>query len=183
VRIRCPVCKQLTTIEENPHVPFCSEHCKLTGSDFEYLVEEHKKLNNELVIPLFRNFCREYGLNFHFWDELPEGLYDPKIADKEFELVNEAMDLFNRLKPEFSFFRGKIVRFKFTSWDGDFKYVTWVMEEFLELISNELSYLRSLTENILLRYFIRGPKPISKREDDELRKRLNALRLKLSFDQ
>ncbi len=29
VRIRCPVCKRMTTWEENPWRPFCSERCKL----------------------------------------------------------------------------------------------------------------------------------------------------------
>lgn len=29
MRIRCPVCKQLTTWEENPWRPFCSERCRL----------------------------------------------------------------------------------------------------------------------------------------------------------
>ncbi len=29
MRIRCPICKQYTTWEENPFRPFCSERCKL----------------------------------------------------------------------------------------------------------------------------------------------------------
>ncbi len=29
MRIRCPVCKRMTTWEENPWRPFCSERCKL----------------------------------------------------------------------------------------------------------------------------------------------------------
>jgi endogenous inhibitor of DNA gyrase (YacG/DUF329 family) len=29
MRIRCPVCSELTTWEENPWRPFCSERCKL----------------------------------------------------------------------------------------------------------------------------------------------------------
>ena len=29
VRIRCPVCRRMTTWEENPWRPFCSERCKL----------------------------------------------------------------------------------------------------------------------------------------------------------
>jgi len=29
VKIRCPVCKKLTTWEENRFRPFCSERCKL----------------------------------------------------------------------------------------------------------------------------------------------------------
>jgi endogenous inhibitor of DNA gyrase (YacG/DUF329 family) len=29
MRIRCPVCRELTTWEENPYKPFCSKRCKL----------------------------------------------------------------------------------------------------------------------------------------------------------
>ncbi|NIR17566.1 MAG: DNA gyrase inhibitor YacG [Desulfobacterales bacterium] len=29
MKITCPICKQDTTWEENPHRPFCSEKCKL----------------------------------------------------------------------------------------------------------------------------------------------------------
>lgn len=29
MQIRCPVCKKMTTWEENPWRPFCSERCKL----------------------------------------------------------------------------------------------------------------------------------------------------------
>lgn len=29
MKIRCPICKKMTTWEENPWRPFCSERCKL----------------------------------------------------------------------------------------------------------------------------------------------------------
>jgi len=29
MRIKCPICKQTTTWEENPFRPFCSERCKI----------------------------------------------------------------------------------------------------------------------------------------------------------
>ncbi len=29
MRIRCPICRKLTTWQENPWRPFCSERCKL----------------------------------------------------------------------------------------------------------------------------------------------------------
>ncbi len=29
MKIRCPICKQTTTWEENPYRPFCSERCKM----------------------------------------------------------------------------------------------------------------------------------------------------------
>jgi endogenous inhibitor of DNA gyrase (YacG/DUF329 family) len=29
MKIRCPICKEFTTWEENPWRPFCSERCKM----------------------------------------------------------------------------------------------------------------------------------------------------------
>ncbi len=29
MKIRCPICREFTTWEENPYRPFCSERCKL----------------------------------------------------------------------------------------------------------------------------------------------------------
>ncbi|MEC4676208.1 MAG: DNA gyrase inhibitor YacG [Nitrospirota bacterium] len=29
MRITCPICKKITTLEENPWRPFCSKRCKL----------------------------------------------------------------------------------------------------------------------------------------------------------
>jgi endogenous inhibitor of DNA gyrase (YacG/DUF329 family) len=29
MKITCPICKSVTTWEENPYRPFCSERCKL----------------------------------------------------------------------------------------------------------------------------------------------------------
>jgi endogenous inhibitor of DNA gyrase (YacG/DUF329 family) len=29
MKIRCPICREMTTWEENPWRPFCSERCKI----------------------------------------------------------------------------------------------------------------------------------------------------------
>jgi endogenous inhibitor of DNA gyrase (YacG/DUF329 family) len=29
MKIRCPICREMTTWEENPWRPFCSERCKM----------------------------------------------------------------------------------------------------------------------------------------------------------
>ena len=29
MKLKCPICNKVTTWEENPHRPFCSERCKL----------------------------------------------------------------------------------------------------------------------------------------------------------
>jgi endogenous inhibitor of DNA gyrase (YacG/DUF329 family) len=46
MQIKCPICKKMTTWEENPYRPFCSERCKLIDlgkwADEEYKVEGGK---------------------------------------------------------------------------------------------------------------------------------------------
>lgn len=115
-------------------------------TELEQLQDEYQQLNNELVVPWYRRFCREYGLPFHFWDELPGEEFDPKVAEAELLLHKKAMDLFNHLKPEVTLFKDKIVRFQFKSWDGEFSYTTWSVNEFLAKASDELFYLRNLEE-------------------------------------
>ncbi len=51
MNIKCPYCKKITTWEENPHRPFCSERCKMIdlgkwASD-EYVIEGN--LNDDSV--------------------------------------------------------------------------------------------------------------------------------------
>lgn len=106
--------------------------------------EEYQDLNNELVVPAYRRFCEEFNLPFHFWDELPKDSFNPEISDIELDLHKEAMDLFNKLKPELLLFKDKIVRFQFTSWDGTFSYDLWPIHDFIEKTSDELFYLKNL---------------------------------------
>lgn len=39
--IRCPVCKEITTWEENPNRPFCSERCRLIDLG-KWAMEQYK---------------------------------------------------------------------------------------------------------------------------------------------
>jgi len=101
-------------------------------NEFEVQQEYRGRLNNEIVVPSYRRFCKEHGLGFHFWDELPEGEFDPEISEKERKPHEEAMNLFNALKPEFIIFGNSIVWFRFTDWGGDFTYRAWSIQEFLD---------------------------------------------------
>jgi len=47
MKITCPICKTVTTWEENPHRPFCSERCKLI--DLGKWAEEEYKIPGEAV--------------------------------------------------------------------------------------------------------------------------------------
>ena len=41
MQIRCPICKTLTTYNENPSRPFCSERCKMIDLG-KWITEEYK---------------------------------------------------------------------------------------------------------------------------------------------
>jgi len=41
MKITCPICKRVTTWEENPYRPFCSERCKLIDLG-KWVSEEYK---------------------------------------------------------------------------------------------------------------------------------------------
>lgn len=49
MQVRCPVCKKMTTWEENPWKPFCSERCKLidlgkwAAEEYRVPAEDEKK--------------------------------------------------------------------------------------------------------------------------------------------
>lgn len=96
---------------------------------------EYKDVNNNLVVPSYREFCKKNGLLFHFWDELPEVKFDPAIADKESKLHREAMQIFNALKDEVVLFREKVIRFQFTDWGGAFEFDAWPLKDYLETTS------------------------------------------------
>jgi endogenous inhibitor of DNA gyrase (YacG/DUF329 family) len=41
MKITCPICKNITTWEENPYRPFCSERCKLVDLG-KWISEEYR---------------------------------------------------------------------------------------------------------------------------------------------
>jgi len=118
------------------------------SDDIEKWEKERQELNNELIVPAYRRFCKEFNLPFHFWDELPEGSHNAKISLAENTLHREAMNLFNRLKPQFVIFKDRIVTFRFEDWAGDFKYKTWSIDNFLDETSNKF-YSSSQTIGLL----------------------------------
>ncbi len=51
MQIRCPVCRKITTWEENPSRPFCSERCKLIDlgawASEDYRIEGDEKASEK----------------------------------------------------------------------------------------------------------------------------------------
>ncbi|MBM7558175.1 hypothetical protein [Halanaerobacter jeridensis] len=117
-------------------------------SDFEKYKEEYRDINNNLVIPSYRKFCKELDLPFHFWNELSKEDFDPRISLEESPLHKEAMEIFNIIKPEVVLFKDKIIKYQFTSWDGQFRYNSWSVSQYLEKTSDELFYLKKLEESL-----------------------------------
>jgi|GEM_PF-5683925 len=95
-------------------------------------MENQKKIiNNSVVIPEYRNFCKDNGLPFHFWNELPKESFDPELAKNERELHKEAMDIFNLTKNPYSYLNKNLIKWRFTDWGGDFEYESEPIEGFL----------------------------------------------------
>lgn len=96
------------------------------------------------MVPSYRRFCEELGIPFHFWDQLPESDFDPAVARKEVPLHKEAMDLFNRLKPELVLFKGDVIGFQFTDWGGGFTYTRIPLSDFLETAADDKFFVQKL---------------------------------------
>lgn len=53
MKIKCPLCKDFTTWEENPWRPFCSERCKLAdlgkwaSEEYRIPAEKDKKVSQD----------------------------------------------------------------------------------------------------------------------------------------
>lgn len=105
---------------------------------------EFKEINNELVVPEYRRFCDEFNLPFHFADELPPGSIPSEILRKELRLHQEAMDIFNEVKPAFASFKGDVIAYRFTDWGGDFTYVRKSATDFIAEAADRLVYLHHL---------------------------------------
>ena len=113
--------------------------------------QEYREINNELVVPFYRKFCKAFQLPFHFFDEMNIDSQNKEIAnsltrrywDIEFHVHDKAMSLFNVLKPEFVFYKNQILQFKFSSWD-EFSHHSWTIKEFLNLTADSLYYQKKL---------------------------------------
>lgn len=103
----------------------------------------HEEIERELVIPAFHDFCRQQDLPFEFLYE-PDGTKHLTPTLDEMELQAEAMKLFNKLRPTYYYFRGKVVSFRFTVWGGGFESEVWSIEEFIEEMNTEKRRLDEL---------------------------------------
>ncbi len=97
--------------------------------------EEFKDLNNNLAVPEYQRFCRENGLPF---------LHSELDPDLRITAAKETLDLFNRMKPEWVYFKDRIVWYQFRTWAGDFASRSWGIDEFLHTANDEIRYFRTL---------------------------------------
>lgn len=108
--------------------------------DFQSWDEEKKDINDNLVIPLYRRFCREYGVNFHFGDQkyaLDENILSA-IRLEEIPLFGQALSLFNYIKQPYHAYKEGLVTFNYTSWDS-FDYRKMYMEDTAKMLSEKES--------------------------------------------
>lgn len=102
----------------------------MKNNDYETWIEDKKDISNNLAVPLYRQFCKEYGLNFHFSDE-EYPVDDEKILSirhEELPLLGKSLALFNFINKPYHKLNGNIVIFTYTSWD-DFDFEKFSLEE------------------------------------------------------
>jgi len=120
--------------------------------EFSDYVRHKNKINNELVVPTYRQFCRDNNLPFHFADEQPEEAesIDPKVLLSEMNLHHKAMEIFNQLKQDVVFFDGMVVRFQFTDWGGGFDLSCWTVDDYLTESVDLMVHRRHLEKRLVV---------------------------------
>lgn len=98
--------------------------------DYETWIEEKKNISNNLAVPLYRQFCKKYGLNFHFADEKYAIDNDKllSIREEELRLLGKSLALFNFVNKPYHKLVDSIVSFTYTSWDS-FNFEKFYLEE------------------------------------------------------
>lgn len=124
---------------------------KNLSDDFEIYTEEYKEINNNLAVPLYRKFCKEYGLNFHFADEIKKngGKIDNNRIFYEMKLHDEALNLFNYLNTHYYPFRGRLVSFYYET-SVDFHYENLTLSEVAVEMENKDIMLKKLEKESTL---------------------------------
>jgi len=127
--------------------------------DFETWEKEHKDINNNLAVPSYRAFCKSYGINFHFGDEVRDfdqnklavPLYRElaKLHFDELPLHGKALNLFNFVNKPYHPFRESLVSFAYTSWD-DFSYENLNLEEIAKRMENKDIVISKLESKSLI---------------------------------
>lgn len=112
--------------------------------EFDHREREYREINNELVVPQYEALCRELGLS-----ALLSAPLDTSAGRSRLHHHNDAMNLFNRLKPEYVVFKNQIVWYQFTEWGGRFRYEATPAASFLDETANRLYYLQGLERRYL----------------------------------
>lgn len=85
---------------------------------------------------------------FHFWDELPEEHFDLEITLDEFHLFEEAMNIFNKLKPDVTLFEDHVIRYRFTNTSGDFDFKKIPVSEYIADAVDKVVRLEKLEQRL-----------------------------------
>jgi hypothetical protein len=112
--------------------------------EFDHREREYREINNELVVPQYDALCRELGLG-----ALLSAPLDTSAGRSRLHHHNDAMNLFNRLKPEYTVFKNQIVWYQFTEWGGRFRYEATPVASFLDETADRLHYLQGLEKRYL----------------------------------
>ncbi len=95
-----------------------------------------KNVGIHLAVPLYRGFCKENRLNFHFADEKYSGVSSDQLTQlllEEMALHGSALSLFNYKNKKYHTLDNQIVSFSYNSWD-DFNIERYSIPEVCDML-------------------------------------------------
>lgn len=107
--------------------------------DFETWANDKKHIGECIAVPLYRTFCKENQLNFHFADKKYKGITSEQYTSlllKEMPIHSSALTLFNSKNKQYHPIDNQIVSFMYSSWD-DFDYQRYTLPEISNMLSEK----------------------------------------------
>jgi hypothetical protein len=97
--------------------------------EYEEYGERYMEVNNELIVPEYNRFLEKHNIDFSVLDCLPEKGARRTVIELEYH--KRCLNLFNKARKRFYFYRGKVISFWYVT-EADFQFDEWDVEEFLE---------------------------------------------------
>ncbi len=107
--------------------------------------KRYKELNNELVIPDYKEFCLDKKIQIPSMGDALQSTYSG--LKKHNELLENSLNLYNKIKRKYHFFKSRIVMFHFST-ASDFTYEEFSVEEFINITEGLINSFR--VRNIIL---------------------------------
>ena len=110
--------------------------------------KRYKELNNELVIPDYEKFCIDKKIQIPSMNDALQSKFSG--LKKHNELSENSLNLYNKIKRKYHFFKSRIVMFHFST-TSDFTYNEFSVEEFIDITEGLINSFK--VRNIILTFY------------------------------